>query len=196
MTNRLPSVLTTADLPLAELASLRLDGEVFPLCDGWCPIDEIEGQETRAMAAGLLVPARAIAECMTAAWIYGACNEPVRHQFFVIPNARVAVHPSARYLIREVRCAPADLRSLGGMRVTTPMRTIVDIAGNEFISGDKAILAMASLLAYLGPEVPGHIAAETTHGTLRSRDSAARRVSAALIGAEQLRTAEVGFTRR
>ncbi|WP_022885157.1 type IV toxin-antitoxin system AbiEi family antitoxin [Glaciibacter superstes] len=186
MTYRLPSVLTTADLPLAELGSARLDGEVFSLGDGWCPIDEIEGQEMRARAAGLLVPSRAIAECLTAAWIYGACQEPTRHQFFVSPHARVAVHTSARYLLRELRCAPTDLQNLGGTRVTTPVRTIVDLARNESVPDDRAILAMATLLARRWPGVTDDIDGRTQQGTQRSRAMARARLSAAMIAAGRM----------
>ncbi|WP_105036675.1 type IV toxin-antitoxin system AbiEi family antitoxin [Cryobacterium aureum] len=120
--------LTLNDLPLAELYAARLDGQVFQIADSWCVIDEIDGCDTRAMAASQLVPPRAIAEQLTAAWIYGVAPEPRRHQFCVLIGARATALWSARVQVREIVRTPDDVHTISGVRVTTPLRTAVDLA--------------------------------------------------------------------
>ena len=46
----LPTVLTSVDLPEPELGGMRLDGEVYPLAEGWCSIDVLETPAHRARA--------------------------------------------------------------------------------------------------------------------------------------------------
>lgn len=120
--------LTVNDLPLAELCSARLDGQVFQLADSWCVIDEIDGCSNRAVAASRLVPPRAIAERLTAAWIYGVAPEPRRHQFCVLIGARTTAVWSPRVQLREIVRSPDDVCTIAGVRVTTPLRTAVDLA--------------------------------------------------------------------
>lgn len=150
MNTRLGTVLSTRDLPLAELSSARLDGELFALGDFWCSIDEIEGPSCRALAAGMLVPTRAIAERMSAAWIYGLVPEPLRHQFCVDLGARAHVPPSPRLQLREVRCAPEETRTIAGVRVTSPLRTVVDLARWAPDHPVDCVPLLAALLRYGG----------------------------------------------
>jgi len=143
-------VLTPNDLPLAELSSARLDGELYPIGEFWCPIDEPDGPAVRARAAGLLVPARAIAERMSAAWIYGTRPEPSRHQFCVDLGARTHVPPSPRLQLREVHCAPEDTLTIAGLRVTTPVRTVVDLARTPGRDAPGLVPLLADLLRFGG----------------------------------------------
>ncbi|MDY7527927.1 MULTISPECIES: hypothetical protein [Cryobacterium] len=137
---RLPDVLSPRDLPLAELSSLCLDGELFRVGDFWSPVDLAEDRDQRARSLALLVPAKAIAERLTAAWIYGLAPEPGRHQFCVPITARAYFPPSPRFGVREVAC---DLENTirvgartvrrdgilpGGLLVTRPLRTALDLA--------------------------------------------------------------------
>ena len=128
MTQPRGRALTLNDLPLAELYSARLDGQVFQVADSWCVIDEIDGCSNRALAASQLVPPRAIAEQLTAAWIYGLAPEPRRHQFCVLIGARTSALWSPRARVREIVRTPDDVRTIAGVRVTTPLRTAVDLA--------------------------------------------------------------------
>ncbi|WEO75713.1 hypothetical protein BJQ94_09900 [Cryobacterium sp. SO2] len=128
MTTLVPAALTEADLPLAELACARLDGELFGLAGSWCPIDAPDGPETRAGALQRTAPHRAAAERLTAAWIYGLAPEPAEHQFCVDVGARTVKHPGSGVCLREVRLGDADAVLLGRLLVTTPLRTAVDLA--------------------------------------------------------------------
>ena len=128
MTNSWGRVLTVNDLSLAELHGARLDGQVFQVADSWCVIDEVDGCSSRAVAASRLVPPRAIAEQLTAAWIYGVAPEPRRHQFCVVIGARTTALWSPRAHVREIVRTPDDVNTVSGVRVTTPLRTAVDLA--------------------------------------------------------------------
>ncbi|TFD71052.1 hypothetical protein [Cryobacterium fucosi] len=154
MTTRLRSVLSGLDLPVAELSSARLDGELFTVGDFWCPVDELDGRATREQAAALLVPARAIAERLTAAWIHGLASEPRRHHFCVDIGARVHLEPSARLILREVTCAREDTMTATGLRVTRPLRTLVDLARwpNPDVDVVPLIRALLDLCGPGGPE--------------------------------------------
>ena len=155
MTDRLASVLCRLDLPVAELSSARLDGEVFGLGDFWCPVDEIDDEARRAQAAALLVPRRAIAERLTAAWIYGLAPEPGRHQFCVHIAARTHLEPSPRFRVREVTCTAEDTTLIGGRRVTTPFRTLVDLA--RWSDADVPVVPLIVVLLRLcGPGAAEH----------------------------------------
>jgi hypothetical protein len=129
MTSRLPAVLSTADLPRAELCALRLDGEVYDIDDCVSPIDEICSTLTRAAALGVYLPARLVAEQRSAAWVWGATLfPPTQHQVCADIAARTRPVGYPRLLLREVVLDPADVDELAGLRLTNPVRTVVDLA--------------------------------------------------------------------
>jgi hypothetical protein len=162
MTPRVPGALTEADLPIAELASARLDGELFALAGSWCPIDALDGPETRAAAILPAAPHRSVAERLTAAWIYGLAPEPTEHQFCVDVSARTGTHAGAGLRLREVRLAADDTALVGRLIVTTPIRTAVDLARWGAGAGRPADPALiAALLARAGfrPTADGGVGA-------------------------------------
>lgn len=146
--NPLGSLLTGRDLPAAELCSAKLDGELVAVGEGWSPVDLPVGEAVRAQAAALLVPPRVIAERMTAAWIFGLVPEPTRHHFCVDARTRAHVPPSSRIQLREVSCTTDDTLVLGGLRVTTPLRTVVDLARHGAVEEQALVQVIAALLAY------------------------------------------------
>jgi len=126
---RLAPVLHAGDLPLAELCAARLDGELVGIDEAFAPIDAAPGPTQRACAAGRFWPQRLIAERVTAAWIWGARDEPpARHQLCASKDARARPAVPARSAVREVVIAPDEFALLGAVRVTTPLRTVVDLA--------------------------------------------------------------------
>ena len=127
--SRLPHLLTTLDLPAAELASMRLDGEVYALGDGWCPIDVLEGPIHRALAARGTRSPRLIAELATAAWVWGALPAaPSTAEFCVDLAARARVRTSGLVRVRELALEEGDCVQLGAAAVTSPLRTAVELA--------------------------------------------------------------------
>lgn len=125
---RLASVLADSDLTSAELQAARLDGEVYDLAGAFCQIGELESPVHRARAVLGARSPRLIAELGTAAWIWGAAPEPIRLEFSVTPDARARLSPAQHIAVRELVYEPADIRELDGVRVTTPLRTILDLA--------------------------------------------------------------------
>lgn len=129
MSERLPSVLSTVDLPLPELLAARLDGEVFALDDCFCPVDEVEQPSHRARAVHMGLSGRVIAEQLSAAWVWGAADRPPPvHQLCVATDARVMHSPAPWVSVREVVIEPAEIALVAGLQVTTALRTAIDIA--------------------------------------------------------------------
>ena len=138
----LPTVLTARDLPAPELGGMRLDGEVYALADGWCPIDELEGPAHRARAVRGERSERLIAELGTAAWVWGVTPTLPRVVEFCVDlgaRARLRISPIVR--VRELVLDPGDRVDLGGepgrpggpggaggAAVTSRLRTAVDLA--------------------------------------------------------------------
>lgn len=155
MTPRLSPVLDARDLPLAELQAARLDGEVFAIGEGFAPIDEQEQSRHRARSLATLMHPRFIAAQMTAAWVHGAVRHPPAvHQFHVSYSARARKPTSKRFTLREVVIGDGETTLLGGILVTEPMRTAVDLlrADADFDVSEAAAVRELLGLARLGPD--------------------------------------------
>lgn len=126
---RLAPVLTNRDIPAAELGAMRLDGELYELAAGWCPIDELEGPAHRAAAVLGDRSPRLIAELGSAAWVWGATVAlPRVDEFCVDLGARARLPLSPLVRVRELVLDPSDRVALGAASVTSPLRTAVDLA--------------------------------------------------------------------
>jgi hypothetical protein len=148
--SRLSSVLTTADLPLAELCAASLDGHLFRLDDCFEPVDLPHTRAQRAAVIGALWPGKFIAERNTAAWIWGAHDTaPTHHELCVSLGARARPASSARLRVREVVIENDEYVIEGGARVTTPLRTLIDIARFTVID-DGTMAETLSALARIG----------------------------------------------
>ena len=126
---RLSPVLTSRDLPVAELHALRLDGQLVAVDEGFTTIDQPSGVAERAASLAHYCDERLIVEQHSAAWVWGALQRPpARHELCASIGARSrSVHPR-RLLVREVVIAPADWVRIGSVAVTTPLRTVSDLA--------------------------------------------------------------------
>lgn len=128
MIERLPSVLSTIDLPWAELLAARLDGDLYTVDECFAPVDEIEQPRHRAAALRSQCADRVIAEKRSAAWIWGALDRPpARHELCVAIGARVTAPAETWLTVREVVIAASELTTIGDMQLTTRLRTAVDI---------------------------------------------------------------------
>ena len=126
---RLAPVLTARDLPVAELRAMELDGEVVALDDAFTPVDQPSSPTQRAAAVAMYCHQRLIAEQRTAAWIWGATlDAPRGHELCVSVGARARTALPGRLHVREVVIADSEIATLGAVRVTTPMRTVMDLA--------------------------------------------------------------------
>ncbi|WP_345764615.1 hypothetical protein [Diaminobutyricibacter sp. McL0608] len=128
MMRLLPRLLNVDDLPSAELHAARIDGEVYAIGDWFSPIDEPESSEFRASALAHLVPSRMIVERASALWVHGARSyPPFRHQLCSDIANRTTPHLSSRFEFRECRLDPVDIVQLGSLRVTSHLRTAIDL---------------------------------------------------------------------
>jgi hypothetical protein len=83
---------------------------------------------------------------MTAAWIYGCAAEPDRLALLVDAKRRISSLRNMRgCTLHEVRLGPFDVVSLGGLMVSSPLRTALDIALH--VEPQRAIPALEGLLA-------------------------------------------------
>ncbi|BCW19304.1 type IV toxin-antitoxin system AbiEi family antitoxin [Pseudarthrobacter enclensis] len=106
--------------------------------------------QLRARAAAGLVPRavrqRVVAGRMTAAWIYGCAAEPDRLALLVDAKRRVSSLRNTRgCTLHEVRLGPFDVLSIGGLMVSSPLRTALDIALH--VEAERALPALEGLLA-------------------------------------------------
>jgi hypothetical protein len=125
---RLPAVLGTDDLPLAELCAARIDGDLFAIDEAWAPIDEPDLPSLRAAVVALRVSRSLIIERLSAAWVHDAVDRPPRTAQFCVPHgSRIATIVDRRVAIREVVLTDDEFFELGGVRCTTPARTAFDL---------------------------------------------------------------------
>jgi AbiEi antitoxin C-terminal domain len=128
MSQRLKPVLSRLEFPASELGALVLDGEVYRVDDCVAPVDEISGPLLRAAALAAELPARLIAEQHSAAWIWGAQDQPpLRHEVCADITARARPALGALLSVREVVLLHEDTALVAGLVVTTPMRTAIDL---------------------------------------------------------------------
>jgi len=122
-----------------------LDGEVYAVDECYSPIDRVEDAQTRAQALKAIVDDRAIAERDSALWIYGIrLDPPARHTLCVPREHRATVAGSRRFVVRETRLRSGDTRRVGGLLVTTPLRTAFDLVRETtFDTADRdAVVAL------------------------------------------------------
>ena len=137
-----------------ELQAMASDGVLTQLYQrGYLPAGGRATPQLRARAAAILIrPAirqRVVAGRMTAAWIYGCAAEPDRLALLVDANRRISSLRSTRgCTFHEVRLGPFDVVSLGGLMVSSPLRTSVDIALH--VDAERAIPALQALLGQPG----------------------------------------------
>lgn len=133
-----------------ELQSMAADGVLARLYQhGYTVPGVAASPQLRARAAAFAVPPgirqRVVAGRMTAAWIYGCAREPDRLALLVDAKRRISSLRSTRgCTLHEVRLGPFDVVSLGGLMVSSPLRTALDIALH--VEAERAVPALRQLL--------------------------------------------------
>lgn len=119
-------------LPAAELRAAVLDGELQPVGDVAVPIDLPVTAACRAASlARAIGDPRVIVSDRSAAWVWGWLLTAPRLSTSVSITARVTSPERRRLGAREVVIDPDETRWLGGVAVTSPVRTLVDLARHD-----------------------------------------------------------------
>lgn len=129
-------VLVDEPFTLNELQALRLRGSLREVLPGaYIAALHPENPVTRAQVAAAvageqLLPGRALCKG-TAAWVYGCAPMP-RELDIVVPRYHRPCAPTARMLLRlsEGVLDEEQICTVGGVAVTSPLRTAMDIAFN------------------------------------------------------------------
>lgn len=131
-------------LSCAELTAACLDGHLVALGDAYMPADAVETPALRAGSLARILGDTLAATHLTAAWIHGCLPEPpARHTVQRAVSRRLHVVPDRHLVYRDLTVASEDLRLIGGVLVTTPDRTLADLARVD----DTAHVHAARLLA-------------------------------------------------
>ena len=156
---RLPTLLDSALFAPAELSALRLDGDCFAVGPAAVAADApLDSAVRAAVLAGEAARYGLVAADRLAAWVHGAMSRPpspVRFSIDLADGVRTRTPPVPP---REVRFERADLTVIAGLRLTTPLRTALDLARLEERFDRSAAVAVGHLLSVAG--IPPTDAAE------------------------------------
>lgn len=135
---------------MVELLALCLDGHLYRVGDAFATVETPDGPELRAHAFALSAPGWTVADRGSAAWIHGTrASPPPVPQVCVPPNRRGRVSsPMVDACHRILK--PEEAVLLGPTRVTTPLRTAVDLASMPGRFDSANALEVRHLLALAG----------------------------------------------
>jgi len=148
MTHLAP-VLGTGDLPFAELQAARLDGELYAVDEFFSPVDSPLTTDARGLALYRALSRfrglekRLVAEQWSAAWVWGAVfAPPYPHQFCAPVAIRARENAPQLGHVREVKLVRQEVLTVNGLRLTTPLRTALDLVRSpgEFEPDELAVV--------------------------------------------------------
>ena len=134
----------------AELSAARLDGHLVDLGEGYMPADAVETAAMRAASLGSLLADAMAASLLSAAWIWGAIDEPpTRHSAHRAVERRLHHVIDRRLVLHDVAVPAAGRVRIGGIWVTTPLQTLLDLARAwvDAPSGDAMLHALRAIVA-------------------------------------------------
>jgi hypothetical protein len=114
------------------------------------PADRSPTPAVRAAALRPLVPPRAVIGRAAAVWVHTGGRLPDRFDVLVAPRAR-RPSPHPLRVPHEVPLPDADVVRLGDVRVTTVLRTAVDVA--RWLPDDDAVPLLLRLTEHAGLDV-------------------------------------------
>jgi hypothetical protein len=170
MTTACPLLFDRTVLPLAELFSLVLDGQLYRVGDAFAAVDTPDTPALRAQAFGALRPGRLVADRGTAAWIHGTRSTPPLQPQVCIDRRSRGRTPTG-FDAHQHTLGSADTLDLGGVRVTTPLRTAMDLVLTLPAFGLPEALEAKHLLALARAspnDLAGRLASSRRRGTARA----------------------------
>ena len=131
-------------LSSTELRAARLDGHVVEVGDAYAPADTVETAALRGASLLPLLGSALAATHLSAAWVLGAMPEPpARHTVQRASERRPHSTFDVRVQYRDLQLPDADLILIGGARVTTPERTLADLARTDDAQHRRAFELLA-----------------------------------------------------
>ncbi len=132
---------------LAELHAMKLDGVLVPIIGHAFRSAAVqESPVLRATALQHHIPAvlatRAVLGQLSAAWVYGCAPPP--EVIVLLQNHEVrssSLPPFSGCTLRQVGLDPAEVQTMGGALVTTPLRTALDVARTVPVPLARRVLA-------------------------------------------------------
>ena len=113
----------------AELSAARLDGDVVELGEAYIPADAVETRALRAGSLSGILGDTLAATHLSAAWVHGALDEPPARHTVQRGGSRRRHQVFGRRVVYRDPAVPADdLWRVGGVLVTSPPRTLADLA--------------------------------------------------------------------
>ena len=136
-------------LSSAELSAACLDGHLVELGDAYIPADAVETRWLRAGSLRGILGDTLAATHLSAAWVHGALPAPPRrHTVQRAVTRRLHQVIGRRVIYRDLQVDVDDLLSIGGCWVTTPERTLADLARTPDVEHEHAAVLLAA-------DVPG-----------------------------------------
>ena len=114
--------------PIALRSAARLRGALVPCGPGLRGVGWPETPRVRVTALAEYLPDGRVATHLTAAWVWGAARDP-GHPLRISTGRRkrVIVTDTEPCRIAQMRLSDGDVSPLGEFRVTTPLRTMLDL---------------------------------------------------------------------
>ncbi len=182
MSFRLHAVITAADLPETELWAARLDGEISVLAESFLPVGMPLDTAIRARSLAPILPARAIIELHSAAWVHGATTAlPSRHTIAVHAADRSPVPRQSRLVVREVVFRRGDVINMHGIWLTSPLRTAIDLARHHTFDPGIDPPILAHLIEDAGLDLCDCTTMMNRTRNLPNKRAALNRITTALI---------------
>ncbi|WP_337006076.1 MULTISPECIES: type IV toxin-antitoxin system AbiEi family antitoxin [unclassified Microbacterium] len=136
-----------------ELCAACIDGHVVELGDAYIPADLVETADVRATTIAHLVQPGSAACGPTAAWIHGAGDAPPAiHHVRRCVERRLRPVTNARLVFHDTVLPESDVVLLGGIPVSTPARTMLDLATT--LHRDPRVRTWMDRLARACPTAP------------------------------------------
>lgn len=159
---RIPTVLGTTDLSIAELCAARIDGDLTALHDAFVPVDEPDLPELRATALAVGLDRSLILDRRSAAWVHGAVAAPPRVPQLCRSAAKRGTVDPAAPPVRELVISVDELVEIAGVPCTSLARTAYDLLRDPDEPGREVEQIVGRLLsahADLEPAIRARLAA-------------------------------------
>jgi len=138
-----PLLLRRSQVPASTWAGLLADAAYRPLTATVAlRADAPDDAATRAIALASHIPDRAVLGLRSAAWVHAggtAVEAPRRLELLVPPGAR-RVDPTLDQVSHEATLTTDEVVMIGGRRVTTPTRTLLDLGLSPRAEGLRPVL--------------------------------------------------------